>query len=467
MNTNEELGKIAYEAHQKTLGECVIWDEAMPSKRALWESAANAVKEAVLAGLPKWVLLDPGDITREGDVKLRGDLKWEELAFGGWMVQNGVVRRLSSLVSVVPSLGTPEELHPPVGCAPDQGADVPPALSSKELGEFRDRLIAEQKPLPPDAKFEVKMDENGDLKPFLGGEKLVPYGIGSTLSEWKPKFKVGDKVLWANVGGTVYTVDKVPANQMADYVMEEMGGIGGLHAMEDELTLAPLPTASPSESPPSVSEQEADEDEHAMAIELNRKDAQIATLEKRVMEAEKWAAAVQASRSEYIEMYTTQRDANMRLSDRAEQAEKRLAETTQSLNESNEAYEKASFDRDSFTRDCRRLVAERNGLQEKLSRLSASPWIPISTPPKEGDGPHVIWGNRRGVWMGYWNDLHTASQYPPTHWHKFPPLLSESPEADPFQVWENTNEISYDSDMDREIAKKAYLAGVASTNPTK
>jgi hypothetical protein len=215
--TEKSLGQWAYEAFPPIPGADVPWRDSLHKDG--WEKAAQAVATEVLNRLPgEWILLEPGTITEPEDMKLRADGKWERVSIGGFIVQNGIVkRRLSPVPSQQPQLGSSKE---PESC---------PACNS-----LVGWLFAQN----PDKTLNKARSECHSCGYTMDHVTPSP----APRAEWRPKFKVGDRV---RVEGfqTTFTVEYLPHDSKDAYQM-----VGGYNAKEDELTAAPWKLPEPPEN---------------------------------------------------------------------------------------------------------------------------------------------------------------------------------------------------------------------------
>jgi hypothetical protein len=120
-----------------------IDDHLTPQGIRNWSSAMTAVKAAVLAELPEFVLVHPSEAMPGDEWMKFSGCEWTKVRGGELFADFIPVRRRlhSSSPTEETPVGTPEELHPPVEATPHQGTDAPRA-------------------------------------------------------EWKPKYAVGDPVIW-------------------------------------------------------------------------------------------------------------------------------------------------------------------------------------------------------------------------------------------------------------------------------
>jgi hypothetical protein len=138
---------------EKNLAE-IAWNSINPHCQAIddhltpqgirnWSSAMTAVKAAVLAELPEFVLVHPSEAMPGDEWMKFSGCEWTKVRGGELFADFIPVRRRlhSSSPTEETPVGTPEELHPPVEATPHQGTDAPRA-------------------------------------------------------EWKPKYAVGDPVIW-------------------------------------------------------------------------------------------------------------------------------------------------------------------------------------------------------------------------------------------------------------------------------
>lgn len=568
MKTNEDkaLGQILAESMYPAT-DWALWGRY---DREKYNHCANAVKEAVLAGLPEWGLVP------EGTMLILGDECWswslnQWVAAARTTVFKGDIcrRRLSSLVSVVPPEDSPEGVRDPFSEWPPQGADVLPV--NDMFQQEAEREMERQRKLREGKTITEQVMPDLTTYPHGMGNTVSPAPV-STVSEWKlpepPKgrewMRAGDwteEMLPEGCRPLLRGEDSYPDDEyLTGDRWRWSGGCSFMEIRARYRTRRPLPTASPSESPPSVSEVEAIYEE-AWAI-LRRKlgvnkllnvvecahriVSDLDAFEKRVMEAEKQtsmdtenierirsAGMAAELRAEQAEKRAQEWQINAgTANERAWQAEKKLAEAVAQKNLAEEEWDRLQKNSDATIKELEGKMAEverdlamhvacansdlanlgflqdvsdapvewwgkplsyiaaarikqlekglstskrcllqmQNAAIDLTKQLSTSPWIPISTPPKEEDAVHgsVLWRIGHTALTGSW---FLPSNY--THWQRLFPLPSESPEADPFEEAANIAYTQYHHTapagplVSYEQFTVGFKAALASTNSTK
>jgi hypothetical protein len=223
MNTEQTktLGQLAYEndSTSSDAKNTYQWGDEHPLCHARYERMAQAVATEVLNRLPgEWVLLHEEEIIEIGDEKYSVGM-WAPVSVNvlGKMVGGRIVRRrLSPVPSQQPQLGSSKE---PESC---------PACNS-----LVGWLFAQN----PDKTLNKARSECHSCGYTMDHVTPPP----APRAEWKPKFKVGDRV---RVEGfqTTFTVEYLPHDSKDAYRM-----VGGYNAKEDELTAAPWKLPEPPE----------------------------------------------------------------------------------------------------------------------------------------------------------------------------------------------------------------------------
>lgn len=200
-------------------------------------------RAAVLADLPEWGLVLEG-VTQPGDegicIPVGSSLKpqkWEPVAAIGMpaSMYYAIRRRLALPAALVvePALGCPEGLRDTVGESPPNVTDVPPVECPRCDGSGGDPDFRRLGGIPRDC---AACGGSGELK------------APTPPAEWKPKFKVGDKVkiLPAGKSGRVEVVSHAVHKQY--FVSRD--DIYGASAWLDESNLTTLTVESPASQLP-------------------------------------------------------------------------------------------------------------------------------------------------------------------------------------------------------------------------
>jgi hypothetical protein len=233
--TEKSLGQIA----MNSMYPGSDWESCSSYVQEGYNYVAQAIATEVLNRLPgEWILLHEEEIIEIGDEKYSVGM-WAPVSVNvlGKMVGGRIVRRrLSPVPSQQPQLGSPEGVRPTVGASPSQGADVPPAVWS--YSPFRASLMKHGEVfalVTPDGRSALDCAKRDELLSALNATTPPP----APRAEWKPRFKVGDRV---RVEGfqTTFTVEYLPHDSKDAYRM-----VGGYNAKEDELTAAPWKLPEP------------------------------------------------------------------------------------------------------------------------------------------------------------------------------------------------------------------------------
>jgi hypothetical protein len=468
MNTEQTktLGQLAYEndSTSSDAKNTYQWGDEHPLCHARYERMAQAVATEVLNRLPgEWVLLHEEEIIEIGDEKYSVGM-WAPVSVNvlGKMVGGRIVRRrLSPVPSQQPQLGSPKE---PESC---------PACNS-----LVGWLFAQN----PDKTLNKARSECHSCGYTMDHVTPPP----APRAEWKPKFKVGDRV---RVEGfqTTFTVEYLPHDSKDAYRM-----VGGYNAKEGELTAAPWKLPEPPEgrqwhrldwtqemlpegwrplllgeygvinidefasypngvwlsvqaTGPSVPGQlhtRTTRPLHAPSIpqpeeipyeETDLFHARKALLDEgmraNTLKQERDAALARVKAAE--DGQETWRKSSNTFQDRAIAAEARASEAEKRADERIAGYRDTAIEALEKARS--------HELELTTLRASVPVWVPCNrVMPTEKDatqtpaGECVIWGNQRGEWLDHWNALFSAAQYPPTHWRKLylPPLPVETEEGE-------------------------------------
>jgi hypothetical protein len=452
MNTEQTktLGQLAYEndSTSSDAKNTYQWGDEHPLCHARYERMAQAVATEVLNRLPgEWVLLHEEEIIEIGDEKYSVGM-WAPVSVNvlGKMVGGRIVRRrLSPVPSQQPQLGSPKE---PESC---------PACNS-----LVGWLFAQN----PDKTLNKARSECHSCGYTMDHVTPPP----APRAEWKPKFKVGDRV---RVEGfqTTFTVEYLPHDSKDAYRM-----VGGYNAKEGELTAAPWKLPEPPEGrqwhrldwtqemlpegwmPLLLGEYGViNIDEFAsypngvwLSVQATGPSVpgQLHTRTTRPLHA---PSIPQPEEIPYEE--TDLFHARKALLDEGMRANTLMQERDAALARASEA-EKRADERIAGYRDTAIEALEKarsHELELTTLRASVPVWVPCKEQaPTEKDatqtpaGDCVIWGNQRGEWLDHWNALFSTTQYPPTHWRKLhlPPLPVETEEGEPsraeFETWVKT-----------------------------
>jgi hypothetical protein len=213
--TEKSLGQWAYEAFVSGQ-DSKEWRHLTERFQTGWEASAQAVATEVLKRLPEWILVPMNEHTEEDDEFFSSSAKkWEPLG-KGYKVGATVPVRRRIIPSQQPQLGSPKE---PESC---------PACNS-----LVGWLFAQN----PDKTLNKARSECHSCGYTMDHVTPPP----APRAEWKPKFKVGDRV---RVEGfqTTFTVEYLPHDSKDAYRM-----VGGYNAKEGELTAAPWKLPEPPE----------------------------------------------------------------------------------------------------------------------------------------------------------------------------------------------------------------------------
>lgn len=283
MNTEQTyrkpLGQIAYEndSTSSDAKNTYQWGDEHPLCHARYERMAKAIATEVLkrAGFQ---ILPEGTVMQEGDEVL-GPRGWERVGrmyFGDRFELGGEfhnLRRLSvpekqpqkSMADLGvqaweahnADLVSPEGVRPPVQKSPHQEADVPPTCAICRIGDGNTVSMVLSKAIP---EAMVNMGEGqysggshvGNA-PLVDVWKCPECGHSfradappSPRAEWKPRFKIGDKVRGVASGALLGKVSAIRDGTKCYEIELEDGQSGGTFG-EDQLEPAPWKLPEPPE----------------------------------------------------------------------------------------------------------------------------------------------------------------------------------------------------------------------------
>jgi hypothetical protein len=450
--TEKSLGQWAYEAFVSGQ-DSKEWRHLTERFQTGWEASAQAVATEVLKRLPEWILVPMNEHTEEDDEFFSSSAKkWEPLG-KGYKVGATVPVRRRIIPSQQPQLGSPKE---PESC---------PACNS-----LVGWLFAQN----PDKTLNKARSECHSCGYTMDHVTPPP----APRAEWKPRFKVGDRV---RVEGfqTTFTVEYLPHDSKDAYRM-----VGGYNAKEDELTAAPWKLPEPPENKqwhrvdfteemlpegwrPLLKDEDSQPDDEYLTGNLWRWSGGVSSLEikarYRTQRPLPAPSTPQPSQSdtpisdamkgfvELTERLGQERDAALARAGEAEKEFSRIQGKCEQLLRDLQAGKMPDDDGTRLIGEVRHIFRFRDQaieLEKELATLRASVpvWVPCNRvmPTEKDANAHgrVLFGSLDSIaWSAPWNEVKNA-----THWMALPPLHVETEEGEnmmqiraEFEEWAEAN----------------------------